>query len=800
MLNWFRNFELEKISFLIGFIAATILWWILSKAKKWFPEIRDSIAKLKNKIQRNQSSGLLIAVKKDAFKRAQSNHLASKLFSLDEIVVEPLLLIPELVLAEKEHGLFSSEISQLIPSIAELPQITRNFPLPKISIMEALQGEGNLIISGLPGSGKSTSLAFLAARLAENNPKCGVHCGKTPFCFHILDTNILEFPDQPLTDLIYRALSQFIPNHHLPKLAKFIQFELESNQAVILIDGIDELYKNEADTVFGFLERTSKQYPKIKFVISASPYYSGNLENRNFLAYQLAPFSNKNVQELNRKWIGHWYKYISPNDANSPTIMKERLISNWVNLPLPGYSPLEYTLLVWGALSGDLKGYDTFSLYQSHFMRIFQNNYAPDMLTSFAIQFVTNKSASISGKSVDSNLLSTLMEWGIVRRSNESLSMNHLDLLGYLAGMASIESSSGKSLIGTSWDPIEFSYQAFRSSIEKNSSLIDENFFSSETPDFYNVLLLIPWLKHTTAKSTWRVTLFKVILRSIQNPNTPLGLKFRYISAFIYANDPSLGILQKQLLSQNNEDFKKLALISIGSLTNNEAYDHEIIAEMPKYSSEVLKYAVLALATHEEEFNLDTLARLLLSANEDIRKLIAECLAHLSEQSKEILQDAITMDDILVRRSAVFGLVNINEPWSYDIIKKLTVEDNQWIIRDLASQAIDYYNSTEKWILRDKKPLHETEWLIQLAANENIGLSPDIIPLPLFEQILSSGSELDQTNLLYLIPNYYAPNLMPKIMALTNSKNQKVSNAAIHAVWQVFKMGNQIDEKNVEAF
>ena len=128
--------------------------------------------------------------------------------------------MPDSVLALQEHSLFFSEISTLIPNIPELPQINRNFPISKINITEAIQGETNLVVIGLPGSGKSTCLAYLASRIAENNVLCGNQCGKTPFYFHILDTDILNFPNQKLSEVVYKAISQIVPKTYSTEISE----------------------------------------------------------------------------------------------------------------------------------------------------------------------------------------------------------------------------------------------------------------------------------------------------------------------------------------------------------------------------------------------------------------------------------------------------------------------------------------------------------------------------------------------------------------------------------------------------
>ena len=793
MFKWISFFQLEKISFIFGLITATIFWLIISKSKIWYPEIKDSIIRVKNKIQKNQTSGLRTFIFKDALTRAQSNHIAGKLFPLDDIIISPLLLVPDSILALQEHSLFFGEVTSLIPNIPELPQINRNLPISKMTITEAIQGETNLVVIGLPGSGKSICLAYLASRIAEKNSLCGNQCGKTPFYFHILDTDILNFPNQKLSEVVYKAISQIIPKTNLPKLAKFIQMEINSNNAIFIIDGIDGLLESEANKAFEFIISAANQFPELRFVITASPYYLGKLENNNFLPFQISSFSNENIRELNNKWINGWYENIFTSSKNLQSFVKEKLITNWVNLSFPNYTPLEYSLFIWGALSGDLKGIDTLSIYQSHFFRIFQDKISFKTLSTLAAKFITAKSSITNTKSYDSNVLLILEDWGIIKKGNGYFFFNHIDLLGYLASLddSNIQFSQVLNLI--SRNPIELSYLDFKTSLEDNRDWSNQIIKSDHMSDYFDLAVIIPWLRHSTAKSPWRINLFKQILTVIQNSNTSMAIKIRLLSAFTYANDPSLEILQRQLLAHPNNQFKILALISISSLSRNDSFDPEVINDITGYSNDLLKYVVLLLSTHEKDSSLDALARLLLSSDENTRKLIAECLASMGKQSEELLKDAITMDDILVRRSAIFGLVKLNELWSYDIIKKLTTEDSQWVIRDLASQAIDFLDSKTKWSIKNRPRIHEHNWLIQFAANQNRGIAPESDPISLLSDILSNGSEQEIIKTLAIIPEYFNDEIIPKIIELKDSKNKLISNAALTALWRINQTGKKID-------
>ena len=789
MINWLRVFQLEKFSFILGFFAATLLWFIFSKAKKWLPEIKTSLTNFQIKFNKSQNFGLLIAIKKDTIRRAQSNHIGSKLFSLDEIVIEPLVFLTDQRQILHDSGIFDIDISETIPNVPELPQINRNYIFPKIRITELIQTENNIIISGIPGSGKSTCLAYLASKLAENSNLCGNQGGKTPFYFHILETDILNHPDITIYEAIYKVFSQYVPNIHLPKLAKFIHDEINSNNAIIMIDGIDELYKEEAEKVFEFILRTSKTRQLLKFVITTSPYFIGNLAHENFLSVEISPFSNKNVNDLNAKWISHWYKNIISNNKNLPLIIKEKLLVNWTKLDLPNYTPLEYTLFIWGALTGDLQGYDTLSIYQSHFLRIFQNNFQPEILGEIACRFINEKKSIINSKGFDSNLINRLLDWGIIQKYNDSFYFNHLDFLGYTANLNAKCLPLGKSISKLSRNPIDFTYASFLSSQENGFGWIEEVIYEDQTAINFNLLLIIPWLRHTTKKTIWRITLFKMIMRYLSISSIPLSIKYRYISAFMFSNDNSFGIILKQLLTNNDINLKKLALMSMGFFTSSQPLLQDGINELSGYSNDLMKYLVLVLSTNSDEVNLDSLARLLLSADENIRKLISQCLANMNEQANDVLKDAITMDDILVRRSAIYGLVHLNDIWVYDILKKLTVEDSQWVIRDMANQAFEYINTPKVILPKIKNNLHELNWIIQFAANKNIGISPDSDPTQILSSLLITGNEMEKRKTLSIIPDYFDYSIYPLILNLVFSENLQLSNEAIVSIWRIFQSG-----------
>lgn len=792
MLNFLNFFQLERISFFIGFATATLFWWLFVKFRKWWPEIISSLKKMRENLRRNQTSGVVIALRKDVLKRSQSNHIGANLFSLKEIYVEPAYLIPPHLTVENEKSLFQNEAAILVPFTPDLPILSRNFSVPKITIGEAVQKYERIAINGLPGTGKSSALAFLAGCLAEKNAVCGNISGKMPFYFHVHDTDLSGLSDQDLAVVIYKAISVYLPVSQLPKLSKFINFELTTGNAVILLDGFDELSENESRKFMQWLHSALAEYPQIQWVLTTSPYYHDDLEKLNFVVLPIAAMSNADVALLREKWVSLWYQHIFSAESQNQYYLKRELLMNWAAAFPAGYTPLEHTLYIWGALSGDLRGSDTLSIYESYFSRIFQAGYSPDALAAFAYPFIETGSTALQAKRIEGSLSEPLLEWGVLSRRNDYLTFNHIDLLAFLASMYPKVKQTSERIELLVRNSIESTYVGFLAARNAQPEWFVDSLKLDQAPLYYNLTLVFPWLRHVPIKTPWRSDLFKLLIQIIQNPITPAGIKIRLLSAFAYANDPSLNVFCKQLLTQSDDNYKMLALLLIGSTGTDNSLNGEIIGLLPHSSPQIQKYSALALSVFEDEQSYHALATLLLNADEDVRKLVAECLSKMKLQGVDILKDAITLEDISIRRSAIFGLVHINALWAYELLGKLSIDDPQWVVRNVAHQAVEFLDTHSQLIPRIVPPLYEREWIIQFAADQNLGISPDVNPTPILIKAMTSGSDHEKMNAMAALPLVLEGNPDINLIRMVYDTNKQVSEMSANMIWRIFQAGAEI--------
>lgn len=738
MLNWFSNFQLEKISFFLGFISATILWVVIAKLRNWLPDIKHLFFQFIKNQRIQQSSGLQNAIINEAFLRAQSNHIAKSLFPIDDIIIEPMLLSEPLVHMEEDKVIFESEISKIVPYTPDFPHITRNLNIPRLSMIDACQKSADLIICGMPGSGKTVALAHLVTSIARKSKNCGVLSNKIPFYINVHDTDVLLQPELTLLDMLYKAIAPKLSPSIIPRLSKYIKDNLADNNAILILDALDELPPSEFDQFVGFIKKVKNNYPELQIIVTSTLHYFGELLNLNFSPLFLSAWSNQQITKFYSNWNRLWQKEISGNTNSDFEFLDNTLILNWAAENLKPLTPLEYTLHIWGALSGDLFGSSITDLFHTYTKRILSNKEVFNLAISLAYDSINNSSNYINPSQKDDNF-SKLSQSELIRNHNNSkATFIHSEITGYLAGQSSkIEPISEIDELKIKW-PAYFTYLGYRSAKEQdpiwiNSLTRDE--FGQYPSTFFDI---IPWLKLTTKNVNWRTSHIRNLVKIIQDEKINFPTRFRAIGGLVLSNDASLNVFFKQLLVQKINILKELALYGISSSAPDKSIIPDLITLSQNSAPQLQKIVCLALSTFESEDAIHELGRVLLGGEENVRKLVAECMAFYPSYGMEILQEAYEMEDIVVRRASINGLVKLNNEWSIQTLKQLMIQDSQWVVRNAASQGLEFLESGNPCIPEKKISLAESPWIIEFAGQNNLGISQVHSQVPILSLALDS--------------------------------------------------------------
>ena len=187
----------------------------------------------------------------------------------------------------------------------------------------------------------------------------------------------------------------------------------------------------------------------------------------------------------------------------------------------------------------------------------------------------------------------------------------------------------------------------------------------------------------------------------------------------------------------------QLAALGSGLMQDKKAVEPLANLFQSANNTYTLTAACLALSAIGSDAALEAVAGALLHGDENLRRAAAESLSNHPSEGWEMLRDGLEMDDILVRRSVVYGLARVKEPWATELLAKVQVEDKEWAVRDIASSIIQKADAPNPRIPRKLSPPSETPWLIAFAGKQGMGISPgapatDVLLLAL------KGEEIDE--------------------------------------------------------
>jgi hypothetical protein len=76
----------------------------------------------------------------------------------------------------------------------------------------------------------------------------------------------------------------------------------------------------------------------------------------------------------------------------------------------------------------------------------------------------------------------------------------------------------------------------------------------------------------------------------------------------------------------------------------------------------------------------------------------------------------------MVRRAVVHGLARVEQPWAFEMLQHMQVEDDQWAVRNLANQYVEEISRRDPRVPRRLTPPSETSWLIEFAGKQGVGI------------------------------------------------------------------------------
>jgi HEAT repeat protein len=768
--------RIESFSFFVGFFVGIVVWVLLGRARPLWAQIRENAKEQREAAKVKRTSGLEDNHRRITLRRAQGMHLAASLFALDEILQEPRLIAPPARVEPGVIGLQEDIISQTLPYMPDWPHLAGLYGAPTLSMVEAISGGANIVVTGAAGAGKTVALAHLASlaanlkvRLDPNSEDAAV-----PYLYHAADLQLPHESSKDPVNVLTNAAAEFAPLFDLGRLPGFIQRTFQTGQALLLIDGFDEADPQTQQAVTAWFKSLLQTYPKARIVTTACPYQLNGLISLGFNPLALIGWGERTTAHFIQQWGELWSQTVALESwaQTGPAQVDPLLINAWVMMDNHGLTPFELTLKVWGAYAGDSLGPRVLDAIATHVRRVAPSGTPVAALELLAMQVVLTSQPvfdprtarswvkqydivddkpiqsaetvtkteggekapvtesqkirikkSKAGEGVPTHgLLSKMVDSGLlVSHAGSKMRFLHSVLKGYLAGQAIGDNDADQTLLAQSdWNgkAVSMHYLAARGDASAAADILLKE---SELPLHNAVFTVAHWLRDAPKEAAWRSMVFASLLQILQAEGQPLGLRGQAMAAFAASGDPGTAALFRQLLSSRSFELIPLAALGSGSIRDTKAVDAlEEALQAP--SSSVRRACCLALVAIGTEKALEAVGRALLQGDEDLRKAAAEALANDPSDGHAMLREGAGMTDIMVRRAVVHGLSRIEQPWAVELLQKMQVEDEQWVVRNLATQYIEQKSNPDPRVPQKLSTPSETPWLIEFAGKQGMGI------------------------------------------------------------------------------
>jgi HEAT repeat protein len=817
-MAFLSSWQFESISFWIGFLLAALIGFVLFRLRErisgFHEAMRESYRTAVEALTTTSAQGY----RNDLMQWAQSSHIASHLFALEEILLPPRLMIHPSPVDPDQPPEYDAPA--LFPFLPDWPQLAEAYGAPNIPMQQLLSLKTHTLLAGIPGSGKTTILAALVLEWLRKSADAGTPAAGVPRALFFANAHDLALPSS--TKDAIPALAAAIQHHasslSASQLPSYIKGSLRAEGSLVLLDAVDELPFDAQDQVRAWVREFLAQFPKTRLIVTIAPEEAAHWRPMGFALASPAPWLPADHRQFMEQWGARWQANIA-SDRKSAEKPDPALLIGWITRQIFGLSPLDVTLRIWSAFSGDLQGTTAASDQQAYLSRHLPEA-AEEAMAQVARAMIAENFSTPTRKQVETALalawphserslppvedfFDDMIECRVLhRRPSGRVSFGHMAIAARLAARAAANESNLSSLLADARSPlVDLAAQATAAQTDV-ATLVSARLTAgkrneAEEPagggrmppvieEGWRLLQVAAWLRDAPSTAGWRVEVFRRLMKVVRTPSQPYPMRARAVCAFLNSRDASASQLFRQILSTPDSDSegKILAALGLGAMSDQGAVD--LLSKMLESESRELRWAgALGLGHIATHAAIDTLGQVLLQGEDDLRRAVAEALSLDPVEGHGILREAIQDAELLVRRAAVFGLARTGQAWAMEILEKVQVEDGQWAVKSAAAQAVERLHGEAENPLPMYPPLHNLPWLVAFATERKTGLAPGAPALAMLQRVIREGEPRQRAAAVETLGSLGDRDLVQDINMGLSDNESSVRSLAFDALWSL---------------
>jgi HEAT repeat protein len=738
------------LSALIGFIAGVLATIGVGRLRQ---PVRDGWEHMRERLQgarRWVSSGVESRYRHETAEFVQGCHLGKDAARLDEIFVPTAFVAPP-----PEPGAQSGQVlpePQMPYLWPELAALLATAPSNSLPIGSAVLATDRLAVLAPPGGGKSTLLAYLTLRYSDDPEMVPLYAHLAELSLELESDDSDAAVETPLLRAIQRRAGPLTADA-LPNL---LRQALEERRAVVLLDGWDELAPAEREDYTRWLEQLVGRFPEARFIVSAPPVGYGPLLRSDFVALHLRPWRAEEITDLLLKWAAVLNLPV-PTVSASQELGAEKVpdLGFWQ----PGQTALDATLGVMMQLTGrttsarQARRFGTGIQFllgkDSQDEAIMAREIGPRALAQlagwmdqsatriavharleeFVAQALTGREEATRRdlqQTVDIVLEKSglLAAWG-----HDRITFRTPALYAYFWAANEALASDQSAALGRLQDP-EWSLPiSFLIEMTDSGPVVEQLLLSPPDVTREQLFRVADWLAKAQGTEQWHRIVMVRLAQLLLNPDTPSALRERAAAALVATQDEGVGFLLRQAIASPNPALRAVAAAGLGALAAQipgwpaDEKSLEALVKALEDPSETVQAAVIsALGRTRSKAALEALIRTLLESHATARRLAAEALGRMGTEGHEVLREALTEDEVLVRRAALYGLAQVSDGWVNETLEEVVRRDSEWFIRSTAEEILSERLAVPAPEKLERPQAANLSWLISLAAERGQGV------------------------------------------------------------------------------
>ncbi len=723
--------------------------------------------------------------REELIRRVQTLHLARAILTLDDLAVPPRVLAPPPEADPLRTDPLPEGSLAVLPNLPDVSVLSGVYRAPSLSLAEALADGVHFMLTGDFGTGKSTALAYLALHAAKRDAEAGLGAEMLPVLIHAGDLRLDRHSRDPL-DLVIDAAELTVSTGLAARLGSYLKGHAKQGRLLLLLDGLDEVTESEIVPVAAWLKTLLAAYPGNRIVAAGPARGYDGLVEAGLAPVPLAPWTEHEHRLFLARWGAAWQNYVLPSlPKNRIGEMDPALITGWLLGSIRTLTPLEATLRVWAAYAGDARGGMTADCIEAYLARFL----SPDerqVTEIVGMTWIKERTGCLPERVLPRGTpVGDLAEAGfLARRFGARVSFVHPALGAYVAARGFVQGQLPDPSLLEGWPPAE-TCTHWIAALGDATAEAERHLRAPEDPLSQHLLLCGKWLKDAPAKAAWRPYVLRGLATTLNDVQRPYGLRLRMVHVLVVSREPTVAILFRRLLGSEAPSSRILGALGLGGLRDEETV--ELLTQMVEHDSELLcrQAACLALAAIGTQPALESLGHALLKGDEGVRLAAGEALACHPDEGYNMLKDALELDNMLTRRAAVFGLGRVPEPWAFEQLEKVQVDDGQWVVRGAASEAVERLKNPPWGLRAPTRDFSEVAWLVAYAAREGLGVAPGRPALEMTRRVLSNGTPEERLAALEAMAWSGSDEFNLEIAGSLRSDVAHVRDAAFEALWRL---------------